>query len=71
MTPKKLIVHAYHVGCEVFAIGYWGNDKTAREAACRQLGQWAANPDLSFTWYHAAHVAREIRKEKDRTERCG
>ena len=26
-----------------------------------QLGRWAANPDLSFSWYDAARMGKQIR----------
>lgn len=32
-----------------------------RALALRQLGLWAENPDLSFTWYDAAVAAKRIR----------
>lgn len=31
--------------------------------ALRQLGRWAANPELIFTWYDAAVVSQKIRAE--------
>jgi hypothetical protein len=32
-----------------------------RVEACRTVGRWAANPDLSFTWHDAARMAQQIR----------
>ena len=33
-----------------------------RVEALRTLGRWAGHDDLSFTWYDAARMSREIRK---------
>lgn len=38
-------------GDEKYFIVY---DDESFEEARRQIGRWAANPDLSFTWYDAA-----------------
>jgi hypothetical protein len=35
-----------------------------RTEALRQLGRWASNPDLSFTWFDAATMSQAIREEK-------
>lgn len=32
--------------------------------ACRQLGRWASDRELSFTWYDAAILATKIREAK-------
>ena len=37
----------------------WPPDRS--DAALRVVGQWAANPDLRFTWYDAAAMCRQIR----------
>ena len=29
----------------------------------RQLGVWASEPELEFTWFNAAKAAREIREK--------
>lgn len=34
-----------------------------RQDALRTLGRFATNPDLSFTWYDAAVLAKKIREE--------
>lgn len=36
------------------------NDKN-RAATLRQLGRYASDPDLSFTWYDAAVLSQKIR----------
>jgi len=43
-----------------------------RVDALRQIGRWAANPELSLTWYEAAQLAAKARKcntEKRRATR--
>lgn len=34
---------------------------THRQDALRMLGKWAADPELSFSWYDAAVLAQRIR----------
>ena len=31
--------------------------------ALRQLGSWASNPELSFSWTNAAQISQKIRQE--------
>lgn len=44
----------------VFLYGESGED---RKATLRILGQFATNPELSFTWYDAAVLSQKIRAE--------
>ena len=46
------------------------DDKTAE--VLQQLGRFASNPELSFTWYDAAVVATKVRKqlEEQRAKKC-
>ena len=37
------------------------NDQN-RKKTLRQLGRYASNPDLSFTWYDAAVMSQKVRK---------
>ena len=37
------------------------NDEN-RKTTLRQLGRYASNPDLSFTWYDAAVMSQKVRK---------
>jgi len=46
-------------GCERYIFLY--SDKHRAEAQ-RQCGRFAANPDLSFSWYDAAQVSQKIRQ---------
>lgn len=45
-------------GAERYVVLY---EDARRSDAVRLLGRWAANPDLSFTWYDAAHLSNKIR----------
>jgi len=37
-------------------------DDDNRNEACRTASRWAANPELSFTWYDAAVATRSIKE---------
>jgi hypothetical protein len=37
-------------------------DDNNRVETLRQIGRYAANPDLSFTWYDAAVMSQKIRQ---------
>lgn len=37
-------------------------DDSHRADALRQLGKWAADPKLDFSWYSAAVLAQRIRQ---------
>jgi hypothetical protein len=39
-------------------------DDANRKETLRQLGRYAMNPELSFTWYDAAVVSQKIRQTK-------
>lgn len=36
-------------------------DPGQEQAALRQIGLWASDPDLSFSWYDAAYLSKRIR----------
>ena len=38
-----------------------------RAEVLRTLGRFAANPEISFTWYDAAVLSQKIRQEMPRT----
>lgn len=40
-------------------------DDANRTEILRQAGRWAANPELSFSWYDAAVASQKIRGEKE------
>lgn len=48
---------AVYKGSEVYAILFDGKH---RVDTLRQLGRWAANPELSFTWCDADAAARKV-----------
>lgn len=52
-------------GEERYALVY---DDDSVSAAIQQLGRWAANAELSFTWFDAATLCQRIRKEYIITE---
>lgn len=39
-------------------------DRAGREHVLRTAGKWAADPELSFSWYDAAIVSHKIRGEQ-------
>ncbi len=51
-------VLAYCKGTERYVFLY---DDQSRVETLRVLGQYASNPDLSFTWYDAARLSQQIR----------
>jgi len=44
-------------------------DDSSRAETLRVLGRFAANPELSFTWYDAAVLSQKIRQENHQPER--
>jgi N6-adenosine-specific RNA methylase IME4 len=57
--PKDVRTITLHKGPERYTIVFTA--ATATEA-CRTLGRWACDPELSFTWYDAAQLSRRIRE---------
>lgn len=47
---------------ERYIILYEDSDTKVAEAL-KQLGRWAANAELSFSWYDAAVMGQKIRKQ--------
>lgn len=48
-------------------------DDDNRTETLRQIGRYAANPELSFTWYDAAVMSQKIRQtavNKEREAEC-
>lgn len=62
MTDPGINVVAIVKGCETYVIIY---SDGRHDQACRMLGEWAHQPDLSFTWYDAAVASQRIRKMQD------
>ena len=54
------------IGCgcqrdgETYAVTF--SDLESLRFAMQVVGCWAANPDLSFTWYDCAQLSCELRK---------
>lgn len=42
---------------------FFDDNADGRTKALRQLGKWAADPELSFSWYDAAVLSMKVRKE--------
>lgn len=59
-TDPTIAISALVKGEERYIILY---DDASRQEAIQQTGRWAGNPELSFSWYDAAYLARSIRKE--------
>jgi hypothetical protein len=53
---------AVYKGGEVFAILFNGQ---RRIDVLRQLGRWAANPELNFTWADAAAASKKVWDESN------
>ena len=49
-------------GVERYVI-VWNDTAEGKCEALRQLGRWASNPELSFSWYCAAVASNRIRQE--------
>ena len=43
-------------------------DNRHRRQALRTLGRFASNPELSFTWYDAAWLSKQIQQEAAETQ---
>lgn len=43
-------------------------DSESVDALLEQLGQHAADPELSFTWYDAAVLSQRVRKLREQSE---
>lgn len=53
-------------GAERFVF-YYQDDQAVE--CCRVMGQFAANPELSFSWSDAAKLSLEVRANTRRAER--
>ncbi len=57
-VPAEINVLALVKGSERYVFLF---DDQSRSEALRQLGRYASNPELSFTWYDAAVLSQKIR----------
>ncbi|HEX4149474.1 MAG TPA: hypothetical protein VHY20_10820 [Pirellulales bacterium] len=64
--PQDINVLALVKGAERYVFLY---DDASRAETLRVLGRFAANPELSFTWYDAAVLSQKIRQESSKAER--
>jgi len=62
---KEIHVLALVKGVERYEFRF---DDANRTEALRQIGRFAANPELSFTWYDAAVMSQKIRQTAQRNE---
>lgn len=46
-------------------------DDDSRSETLRKFGQYASDPDLSFTWYDAAVLSQKVRKTRKASEVAG
>ncbi|MFM7035280.1 MAG: hypothetical protein ACKOYJ_08910 [Planctomycetia bacterium] len=68
MPSRDINVIALVKGGERYVFLY---DDESRAEALRTLGRYAANPDLSFSWYDAATLGQKVRLNTPRTQRTG
>ena len=62
---KEVNVLALVKGGERFVFLY---DSNSVDTLLEQLGQHAADPDLTFTWYDAAVLSQRVRKLREESE---
>ncbi len=43
-------------------------DEESIDTLLEQLGSFAADPELSFSWYDAAVLSQRVRKQRERSE---
>lgn len=55
-------VLVYVKGDQKYIFTYYQSDASV---VLRQLGRFASNPDLDFTWYDAAVLSQRIRTQKE------
>jgi len=66
MASRDINVIALVKGGERYVFLY---DDESRDEAIRVLGQHAANPELSFSWYDAAVLGDKVRQNTPRPHR--
>lgn len=67
LTPldrgDDLAVIALQKGKERYVFMFESGSNHERAVTLRQLGRFAANPELSFSWYDAAMCSQKIRQD--------
>lgn len=66
MPARDINVIALVKGGERYVFLY---DDDSRAEAIKTLGRYAANPDLSFSWYDAAVLGQKVRQSAPRVNR--
>lgn len=66
MASRDINVIALVKGGERYVFLY---DDESRDETLRTLGRYAANPDLSFSWYDASVLGQKVRQNTPRTNR--
>lgn len=66
MDSRDINVIALVKGGERYVFLY---DDDSRAEALKTLGRYAANPDLSFSWYDAAVLGQKVRLNARRSNR--
>lgn len=68
MASRDINVVALVKGGERYVFLY---DDDSRAETLRTLGRYAANPELSFSWYDASVLGQKIRQNTPRSRREG
>jgi hypothetical protein len=68
MPARDINVIALVKGGERYVFLY---DDDSRAEALKTLGRYAANPDLSFSWYDASVLGQKVRCNTPRSQRAG
>ena len=68
MASRDINVVALVKGGERYVFLY---DDDSRAETLRTLGRYAANPELSFSWYDASVLGQKIRRNTPRSRREG
>ena len=67
MASRDINVIALVKGSERYVFLY---DDESREETLKMLGRYAANPDLSFSWYDASVLGQKVRQTGHRGSRA-
>ena len=68
MPSRDINVIALVKGSERYVFLY---DDESREETLKALGRYAANPDLSFSWYDASVLGQKVRQARPVSRKLG
>lgn len=68
MPSRDINVIALVKGSERYVFLY---DDESREETLKALGRYAANPDLSFSWYDASVLGQKVRQARPVARKLG